>query len=85
MLPWKVTAENNVIVGLSAYSIKFSKAAQEPVRGRHSIRYIIILYELLQVLILRIPIHEVASLSYVNDDQEHLLFLKAGETCKALV
>ena len=35
--------------------------------------------QLLQVLILRIPIHEVASLSYINDDQEHLLFLKAGK------
>ncbi|XP_065890727.1 cerebral cavernous malformations 2 protein-like isoform X2 [Dysidea avara] len=64
-LPWKVTAENNIIVGLSAYSIKFSKATQE------------------QVLILRVPIHEVASLSYVNDDQEHLLFLKAGDSQKA--
>ena len=35
--------------------------------------------KLLQVLILRIPIHEIASLSYINDDQEHLLFLKAGK------
>ena len=34
VLPWKVTAENNIIVGLSAYSIKFSKAAQEPVSDR---------------------------------------------------
>lgn len=46
--------------------------------------YSIIIYEMFQVLILRIPIHEVASLSYINDDQEHLLFLKAGKTLENL-
>lgn len=27
----------------------------------------------------RIPIHEIASVSYVNDDDQHLVFLKAGD------
>ena len=31
-----------------------------------------------QTLLHRIPIHEVAAASYVNDDDQHLLFLKAG-------
>lgn len=31
-----------------------------------------------QTVLHRIPIHEVAAASYVNDDDQHLLFLKAG-------
>ena len=33
----------------------------------------------LQTVLQRIPIHDVASASYINDDDQHLLFVKAGK------
>lgn len=32
-------------------------------------------------LILRVPIHDIASVSYIRDDSAHLVVLKTGELC----
>ena len=85
LLKWAGGTQQRVTLSISAYHLKI---VQETIRDTVSqfcdlsnshLYFSLSLSLSLQKTVNRFPIHEIASVSYVRDDDEHLVFIKAGQ------
>ena len=84
LFEWQVGSRDRVILSISAYSVKLIQATNDfvSITISCSIKKTYSYYT--QRIIHRVPLHEIASVSYIKDDQEHLLLIKAGNSTQSL-